>query len=197
MVAAPRKRPATYDDVLAAPEHMVAEIIDGELILSPRPGPAHANAGTVIGADLNGPFQRGRGGPGGWWILFEPELHLEAIGHPIVPDQAGWRVERMPELPTTAYFTIAPDWVCEVISKSTEAIDRAKKMPVYAAAGVKHVWLVNPIAKTLEIYRRAEVGWHLVKTFSDDGTGALIRAEPFDAIELDLAGWWSKPAAPK
>ena len=194
MVAATRKRPATYEDVLAAPEHMVAEIIDGELYVSPRPGPAHAIAASTIGANLLEPFQGGRGGPGGWWIIDEPELHLEAVGRPIVPDVAGWRVERMPELPDTAYFTIAPDWVCEVISKSTEALDRAKKMPVYAAAGVKHVWLVNPIAKTLEVYRRVEGAWHLVHAYSDEG---IIRAEPFDAIEIELARWWSKPAAPK
>jgi Uma2 family endonuclease len=197
MVAATRKRPATYEDVLAAPEHMVAEIIDGELILSPRPEPAHTVAASTIGANLLEPFQGGRGGPGGWWILDEPELHLEGSGRPIVPDVAGWRVERMPQLPDTAYFTVAPDWICEVISKGTEATDRAKKMPVYFDAGVRNIWLVNPVAQTLEVYRSAESVWQLMRTFSDEGTGATIRAEPFEAIEIDLARWWPKPVLPK
>src|SRR5437016_825432 len=137
-MADPAKKRATYEDVLRAPEHVVAEIINGELRLSPRPGKPHARATSSLGIELGGPFDRGRGGPGGWIILDEPELHLgEEV---VVPDLAGWRRERMPTLDEAAYFTLAPDWICEALSKSTEADDRADKLPIYAAAGVEHAW---------------------------------------------------------
>src|SRR5262245_19454608 len=142
MTRAARRR-ATYADVLAAPPHVVAEIINGELVTSPRRGPPQARAASVLGSALGGPFDRGAGGPGGWWILYQPELHLQALGERIVPDLAGWRVERMPELPQTAYFELPPDWICEVLSPSTEARDRTDKLPIYAAARVAHAWLVD------------------------------------------------------
>ncbi|HWO24714.1 MAG TPA: Uma2 family endonuclease [Kofleriaceae bacterium] len=180
-------RQALYDAFCAVPEHQRAEIIDGTLYVSPRPAPRHANAVTGLGAELRGPFQRGRGGPGGWRILFEPELHLVAL-EPMAPDIAGWRVERMPALPKTAYFTLAPDWVCEVLSKSTEAVDRTKKLPIYAAHGVGHVWLIDPIAETLEVYSLGSDGrWRDVRIYEGSAT---VRAEPFAAIEIDLAGLW-------
>lgn len=176
------------------PDHQRAEIIDGTLYVSPRPAPRHANATSVLGGELNGAFQRGRGGPGGWWILFEPELHLVPL-EPMSPDLAGWRVERLPALPETAYFTLAPDWVCEVLSKSTEAVDRTKKLPIYATHGVRHVWLIDPIAKTLEVHTLDDDGprWRDVRLYEGD---ARVRAEPFTAIELDLAGLWI-PAPPR
>src|SRR5436190_1672707 len=131
-----RVRPATYDDLLKVPEHLVAEILDGDLYASPRPAPRHAVASSGVGGALYGPFDRGRGGPGGWRILFEPELHL---GHDVVvPDLAGWRRERLPRLPEAAFFSIAPDWVCEVLSPSTAAMDRVKKITIYAREGVSH-----------------------------------------------------------
>jgi Uma2 family endonuclease len=182
-----RKRPATYADVLAAPEHLVAELIDGELFLSPRPAPAHANAAGTLFADLQGPFQRGRGGPGGWVMLIEPELHLSG-GNTLVPDIAGWRRERMPELPKAAHIELAPDWLCEVSSPSTAALDRKVKMPKYAVAGVKYVWLVDPDAQTLDVFRFGREGrWETVAVYSEDDK---VHAEPFDAIELDLSGLW-------
>jgi Uma2 family endonuclease len=150
-------RRALYDAYLEVPEHKCAEILDGTLYVLPRPSPPHANAASVLGGDLNGAFQRGRGGPGGWWILDEPELHLVEL-EPMSPDIAGWRVERMPALPETAHFTVVPDWVCEILSKSTENIDRNKKLPIYATCGVKHAWLVDPIAKTLEVHILGEGG---------------------------------------
>jgi Uma2 family endonuclease len=137
--------------------------------------------------DLGGPFHHGRGGPGGWWIVDEPELHVgEDI---VVPDLAGWRRERMPEFPKTAFFTLAPDWLCEVLSPSTERLDRARKLRVYAREGVGHVWLVNPEARTLEVYRSSEERWLLLATHASD---AIVRAEPFDAIELDLLPLWGE-----
>jgi Uma2 family endonuclease len=181
------RRQALYDAYCAVPEHQRAEIIDGTLYVLPRPAPRHANATTGLGAELRGPFQRGRGGPGGWWILFEPELHLVPL-EPMAPDLAGWRVERMPALPETAYFALAPDWVCEVLSKSTENVDRTKKLPLYAAHGVSHVWLIDPVARTLEVHTLGDDRrWRDVRIFEGD---TRVRAEPFAAIELDLAGLW-------
>ncbi len=189
-MADPARKLATYDDLLAVPDRFVAEIIAGELRAQPRPGPRHACASSVLGGDLGGAFQRGRGGPGGWWILDEPELHL-AGGDILVPDLAGWRVTRMPDLPETAYFGVAPDWVCEVLSPSTEADDRADKLPIYARAGVAHAWLVDPILKTLEVLRREGDRWTLFGTYKGD---AAVRAEPFDAVPLELGALWGKPA---
>jgi Uma2 family endonuclease len=139
------RRRATWDDLLAVPDHMVAELIDGELYTSPRPAPPHALASSGIGSVLfdrfNGPPGGGSASPGGWWILFEPELHFG--DDVLVPDLAGWRRERLPALPDLAYFTLAPDWVCEVISPSSGRLDRVKKMPVYAREGVAHLWLID------------------------------------------------------
>jgi Uma2 family endonuclease len=180
------KRRATYQDVLDAPEHMVAEILDGELVLSPRPGAPHTIVHSTLMADLGSAFHRGRGGPGGWWILIEPELHLDS--DVCVPDLAGWQRERMPQVAETqAYFEVAPDWVCEVLSRSTERHDRAKKLRIYARAGVRYAWLVSPRARTLETYRNIDGHWSLIATYSDE---ERIRAEPFDAIELELAALW-------
>jgi Uma2 family endonuclease len=180
-------RSATYEDVLAAPETMIAEILDGELILSPRPAPPHAVSSSAMGADLHVLFgkRRSGGGPGGWWILDEPELHLGR--HVMVPDLAGWRRERLPVMPQAAFFELPPDWVCEVLSPSTGARDRLIKMRIYAAHRVTHVWLVDPLERLLEIYRRQEENWLRVAVFSGS---MAVRAEPFDAVELDLDDWW-------
>jgi hypothetical protein len=121
---------SVHEEYLAVPDHFVAEIIRGALVTYPRPAARHAAAASALGAELFGPFRWGRGGPGGWIILDEPELHL--AGNILVPDIAGWRRERMPELPDVAAFELAPDWICEVLSPSTEAADRADKLPIYA-----------------------------------------------------------------
>ena len=185
------RRPATYEDLLKVPEHLVAEILDGELHTSPRPAPRHASAGSGIGGALFGPFDRGRDGPGGWRILFEPELHLER--DVVVPDLAGWRRVRLPRLPETAFFALAPDWVCEVISPSTAAMDRVKKLTIYAREKVSHVWLVDPLAQTLEVLRLDSGRWTIVSTWSGVD---VVRAEPFDALELDLTWLWDEPPPP-
>lgn len=184
--AVPRA-PVTYDDIVALPEHLVGEFVDGELHVSPRPAPKHASASSAIGGELWAPFQRGRGGPGGWWILDEPEPHL--ADDVLVPDIAGWRRSRMPRLPEAAFFTLAPDWVCEVLSPSTERFDRSRKLAVYAREGVAHAWLVNPVARTLEVYRNEAGRWLLIATHAGD---AVVRAEPFDAVELDLLPLWGE-----
>ena len=179
-----RKRPAkraTYRDVLEAPPHMVAEIVDGALHLHPRPAIRHAVASSFLGGELFGPFQRGRGGPGGWWILDEPELHLgEDV---LVPDLAGWRRERLPEPPDEAFFTLAPDWVCEIISPSTQKFDLEEKRPIYAREGVGHLWLVDPSARTLEAFVLSEGAWSPTGLA---GNGGPVSFPPFEAIAFPL-----------
>ena len=187
MSGAPVKPPATYADLVALPDHLIGEIVDGELIASPRPAPPHALACTALGADLFTMFGRSGGGrPGGWTIIYEPELHV--VGQVMVPDIAGWRRERMPELPGLPYFETPPDWVCEVHSPSTIALDRTKKMHHYARAGVGHLWFLDPGPQLLEIFRLEGGGWHRVASAAGNDK---IRGEPFDAMELDLAGIWA------
>jgi Uma2 family endonuclease len=188
-MADPAKRRATYRDVLDAPVHMVAEIVDGELYTHPRPRPRHALGASALGGELSGPFQRGRGGPGGWWILDEPEIHLGPEPDIIVPDLAGWRRRRMPELPDEPYFSLAPDWACEVLSPSTAQLDRTRKIPVYARENVQHVWLVDPDGRTLEVLELDGNTYRLVSTHGGDD---VVRAVPFDAIEFELAALWGK-----
>jgi len=183
---------ATYEDVLNAPENKVAEILDGELFLSPRPAPRHSVVSSELGMAIGNPFHRGSGGPGGWWILDEPELHFaEQV---VVPDLAGWRRERLPAMPEEAFFSLAPDWVCEVLSPSTGRIDRGRKLRIYAEAGVAHAWLVNPLERTLEVLRLREGAWTIVAVCTDSDT---VRIEPFEAIELELGRLWVDPPAPR
>ena len=179
------RRHATYEDILALPPNVVGQIVDGELFVSPRPAIDHARASSILGGSLVPPFDVGRGGPGGWWILVEPEIHLDS--NTTVPDLAGWRRSRLPVLPREAFFTLAPDWVCEVLSPSTARFDRMKKLSVYAREGVGHAWLVDPALETLEVLRLHEGSWLLVLTTGGD---EKVRAEPFEAIEIDLAGLW-------
>ena len=180
-----RRGRATYQDVLDAPAHLVAEIIDGTLYTHPRPAPAHAVASTVLNGELGPPFHRGRDGPGGWWILFEPEVHLgEEV---MVPDLAGWRRERMPELPDTAYFTVAPDWACEVLSPSTRRVDLQEKRPIYAREGIAHLWLIDPADRTLEAFELREGEWVLIACAKDDDP---VSVRPFDAITFSLGDLW-------
>jgi Uma2 family endonuclease len=193
MPPATARRRATYDDVLAAPPNMVAELLAGELHLQPRPTMRHALAASALGEELGPPFKRGKGGPGGWIILDEPELHLG--DDVLVPDLAGWRRTTIAALPDAGYTETRPDWVCEVLSPSTEKTDRVLKLPAYAAAGVGHAWLVNPKLRTLEVLRLHEGKWVVVATHRDD---EVVRAEPFDAIELALAILWAdvEPSSP-
>jgi Uma2 family endonuclease len=177
---------ATYADLAAVPESRVAEIVAGHLHVSPRPAPRHARSASALGFRLGPAFDDGRGGPGGWWILFEPELHL--ADDVVVPDLAGWRRERLPRLPEEAHFVLAPDWLCEVVSPATEELDRTKKMAVYARSGVAHAWLVDPQVRTLESYRLDDGRWTLLATHAGDATA---RIEPFAAVALDLAALWA------
>lgn len=186
---APVPKKATYEDLMAVPEHLVAEIIDGELVTSPRPAPPHARAEAAVTAHLfggfDGPPSDRPDAPGGWWILAEPELHLG--DDVLVPDLAGWRRARMPSMPDAVGFTLAPDWVCEIASPSTGRLDRSRKMPIYGRNGIPHLWIVDPLQRTLEVYRLEAGRWMVVANHGGDDR---VRAEPFDAIELPLARWW-------
>lgn len=185
----PNLDPSVVARYRAAPETMIAEIVDGELSLLPRPTRRHARSVGELHAELRAPFDRGRDGPGGWVILPEPELHLGAKPDILVPDLAGWRRERIPEhfLDEPDALRLAPDWVCEVLSPSTASFDRVRKLPIYLREGVSHAWLIDPELRTLEVFRRHTSGWLLVGTYSWDES---VQAEPFDAVQLELAALW-------
>jgi len=179
------RRRASYADLMAVRDNLIAEIVDGSLETSPRPTLRHAQTGSMLLQDLGAAFQVGRGGPGGWWILYEPELHLgEDV---LVPDLAGWRRERLATIPDAPYATLAPDWICEILSPSTAGLDRVRKLRIYAREKVNHAWLVDPAARTLEVFRRQEEHWLLVATHAGS---ERVRAEPFDAVEIDLGDLW-------
>ncbi len=181
----PFDRPATYEDLVALPDTLLAEIVNGELHASPRPAGSHTIAASVLGGRLVPPFHEGRGGPGGWWIVDEPELHLG--GDVLVPDLAGWRRSRMPRYPATAYCPVAPDWICEVLSPLTSGLDRAQKLAIYAREGVAHAWLIDPDAGTLEVLRLENGRWAILGTHAGS---EVVRAEPFGDVELDLSLLW-------
>ncbi len=187
----PNLAPEVVAGYLDAPEHMVVEVIDGELSVMPRPRPRHARAATKLGAALDGPYDTGRDGPGGWVFLFEPELHLGPKPDIVVPDVAGWRRERFPDgaLDDDApgAISVAPDWLCEVLSPRTAKFDRGKKRRVYRREGVEHLWFVDPSVEIIEVFQLRS-GWYvLVDTFEGD---ALLRAEPFEAMDLELSTLW-------
>jgi Uma2 family endonuclease len=182
------RRPATYEELRQVPDNLVAEIIDGDLVTSPRPAVRHAAAASSVHGGLFAAFdRRGGGSPGGWVILFEPELHI--VGQVLVPDIAGWRQERLPTLPDAAFIDLAPDWICEVLSPSTVAVDRTRKMFHYARAGVAHLWLLDPQPETIEVFRLEGGGWRLVTSVAG---GGKIAAEPFEAVEMDLGRVWAR-----
>jgi Uma2 family endonuclease len=177
----------------AVPAHRVAEIVGGVLYTMPRPARRHTRAASSLGEELGPPFNRGRGGPGGWVILDEPELHLGPRPDIVVPDLAGWRRDRMPDAigdeDAPPYYDLAPDWCCEVLSPRTERFDRGEKVPVYAREGVRNMWLVDPIEQTLEVFRLVSERYTLLVVHGGD---ARVHAEPFDAIELELAVLWAR-----
>jgi Uma2 family endonuclease len=173
------ERPATYQDLFSLPNHVIGEILNGQLVTQPRPGPRHALATSVISNELVGPYHRGRGGPGGWWILYEPEIHLAA--DVLVPDLAGWRRERLPVFPDEACFTLAPDWVCGVLSPGTARVDRVVKMPIYARHGVAWLWLLDPNRRTLEVFRLHEDHWLMEAAWQE---AEEVAAPPFGELRF-------------
>ena len=187
MIARARQTPATYADLEALPVNRVGEIVGGVLHATPRPALPHAAASSALGEELGPPFKRGKGGPGGWIILDEPELHFG--DDVLVPDLAGWRRERMPVEPVadTPFLSIAPDWVCEVLSPSTARLDRVKKWRSYLRERVKWLWLIDPMGRTLEAYQLEGDQYQSAGTWE---AGERARIVPFDALELELDLLW-------
>ena len=170
-----------------APDNVVAEILDGALSLMPRPRPRHAKAATRLAAALRGFHDPDDGEPGGWVVLVEPELHLGPRPDVIDPDLAGWHRARLPTEPEEAAIRVAPNWVCEILSESTEVMDRGAKRRIYRREGIDHLWLCDPRLNTLEVYRFDRGLWTELDTYAGN---VKVRAEPFEAIELDLARLW-------
>ncbi len=187
-MAQPAVREASYADLVALPDNVVGEIIDGVLYSQPRPAPKHGVASSRAGARINLAFgnrQPSRDGPGGWWIVDEPEC---AIGpNVVVPDIAGWRRTTMPRLPETAQFMITPDWICEVVSTGTARKDRMLKLPKYVQAGVGWAWLIDPSARTVEVFENGGGRWIWVGTYDGDDPVAIA---PFAEIEFDIGALW-------
>jgi Uma2 family endonuclease len=176
---------ATYADIEAAPEGMIAEIIDGELVMQPRPATRHNGAATNLIMTLGPPFQRGRGGPGGWLFLFENEVKFG--DDLLVPDVAGWRTERLVDLPETNWISVRPDFVCEVLSRSTEKRDRTAKRRIYAEFGVPYYWLIDPRRQTLEAFELDGGEWQPIGNWR---AADEVRARPFDELAFSLAELW-------
>ena len=173
-----------YDQLTDLPETLTGEILNGQLHAQPRPAPKHLHATSRLDRTIGRGYGDGDGGPGGWWILIEPEIHFVRDIEVAVPDLAGWRRERMASLPETAYFEIAPDWICEVLSPSTASKDREIKMPLYARYAVSYAWLVDPEARTLEAFELRSGAWTEIARFA---AADRVSVAPFDAITLDLA----------
>lgn len=186
-----QQRAATYADLEAVPPHLVAEILFGHLETHPRPAPRHSGAANSLAHEVTGPFQKGRGGPGGWVFFVEPELHLGP--HVLVPDLAGWRRERLPALPETAYFGVPPDWICELLSTSTENVDRGPKRRIYATYGVGFMWFVDPDMRRLEAYVLRDGQYVLHETFDGEDE---VKAPPFDAVPFPITALWPLDPVP-
>ena len=191
MHARTNPRPSLYEQLEALPEGLTGEILDGQLYTQPRPAWPHAVTASGLTYELIGPFQRGRGGPGGWWIIDEPELHFIRDAEVDVPDLAGWRRERMLNQPPVHRIEVVPDWVCEVLSPSTESKDRKIKMPIYAKFGVPYAWLVDPTAHTLEAYALDGGVWREIGRFAG---AAPVSVAPFDAVTINLGDLWAPTA---
>ena len=181
-------KPTLYEQLLDLPEHVTGEILNGELYAMPRPSGRHGLAASSLNTDLAGPFGFGRGGPGGWWIIGEPEVHFVRDVEVAVPDLGGWRRERMPSVPDGHRFEVVPDWLCEILSPSTAKKDRIEKLPIYARFGVGHVWIVDPTAQTLEAFELCAGRWTLIATLKDDDN---VTVPPFDAVGFSLADLWA------
>ncbi|WP_373508881.1 Uma2 family endonuclease [Thiocapsa sp.] len=188
MFAYKKTHPSLYELLEALPEGLTGEILDGQLYTQPRPSGAHVVTATSLADELVSPFQKGRGGPGGWWIAAEPELHFIRDTEVDVPDLAGWRRSRLPRIPQDHRFAVVPDWVCEIFSPSTESKDREVKMPIYAYFGVAYAWLIDPRAHTLEAYTLEGGDWREIGRFAG---GAQVSVAPFDAVTIALNDLWA------
>ena len=176
-----------YEQLMSLPENLVGEIISGQIHTQPRPAAPHAVAAAVLGMKIGHPFHFGDNGPGGWWILPEPEIHFIPHREVLVPDLAGWRRQRLPTIPDIPHFELVPDWVCEVLSPATASKDRQIKMPLYAQYGVNYAWLVDPLDKTLEAFQSCQKSWILTGRFQNKEP---VSVAPFTEISFALQDLW-------
>lgn len=190
MGTASQKKSSLYERLLALPDNVIGEIINGELVVSPRPGGMHLLAASVLNRRIGSPFSDGIGGPGGWWILEGPEIEFENEKQHYVPDLAGWKKERMPQVPVGHIFTVVPDWVCEIVSPSSRRYDRIEKFKVYGLHGVGYYWVIDPEAQSLEAYQLENGRWLAIGGFSQT---ERARVPPFETVEIDLALLWPAP----
>jgi Uma2 family endonuclease len=182
-MSAPARKQATWEDLLRTPDDgRVYEVLDGQIEGLPRPLPRHGRAQARLAGQLSGPFDPGEGGPGGWWLLIEPEVRL-AVHQIVVPDMVGWRRERMPSLPDARPIDLVPDWIAEVVSPSDVGRDRVRKANLYLAAGLPFYWIVDPAERTLEAYAAHEGSWLRLGGWTD---GDTPRVPPFEAVALDV-----------
>jgi Uma2 family endonuclease len=182
----PSTKPPTLADLDALPPGIVGEIIDGVLYTMTKPRMRHQRTTARICGKLSDPFDEGNGGPGGWWIVAEPGIELPNTPE-ISPDVAGWRRERMPEMPGDEPIRVVPDWTCEILSKTTRRHDLEVKMPYYAKVGVAYHWLVDLEARVLTAYRLDFSEWRVIGTYSNE---TEARIPPFAAVPLNVASWW-------
>jgi Uma2 family endonuclease len=176
-----------YEELIALPNGLRGEILNEQLYAHPRPSGLHGLVSSNLHAEINSSYHRGRGGPGGWWIIYEPEVHFQLDQEVLVPDIAGWRRERLPEIPVGHKFTVAADWVCEVLSPSTESLDREIKMPIYAKYDVKDVWLVDPLKRVLETYNLDNNKLELQNKYE---RGDTVSVKPFELLQFVLKELW-------
>jgi Uma2 family endonuclease len=178
------RRLATWEDLAATPDDgLTYEILDGQLEALPRPQPRHGRAQGQLYSRLSGPFDPGGGGPGGWWLVIEPDVML-ASDQIVAPDLVGWRRERRPELPETRPITVVPEWICEVVSADDRGRDRVRKANVYLRTGVPHYWILDPADRSLEAFTAREGAWLRVGAWSD---GDTPRIPPFEAVEIEVS----------
>ena len=180
-MSVPARTRSLYSYIESLPEGYTGEIVDGRLHVNPRPGAKHIRINSRLGSSLETPFDEGVGGPGGWWILDEPEVHFVRDVEVSVPDIVGWRRERMPELPDDHRFEVVPDWVCEILSPSTASYDRNAKLATYARFGVIHAWIVDPKRRTVEAFANAAGAWIGAGSCAGDEP---IRLPPFEAVSI-------------
>ncbi len=181
-------RRVTIEEWLAIPEEKRAELIAGVIVYQGMPGPKHGEAQGMTFALVGVPFGRrpaGSSRPGGWWISQEVDMELGEMG--CRPDILGWRRDRQPTLPepdARGLVTAVPDWICEVLSRSTASIDQGKKRRAYHRAGVAHYWLLDPGNRTLTVLERVDRDYLVVLAA---GVDEVVCAPPFDAVEMAVA----------
>lgn len=205
-MADPAHKLATYEDLLALPEGVRGEVIGGELVIvpptvptdggarmmSPSALPRHGRVQRALSRYIGGPFDDDIEGPEGWWIFNECDVAV-TVHDVLTPDMLGYRRARMPNFPDDRPLTIPPDWVCEILSPSTERRDRTVKADLYHLAGVAWYWLVHPERRMLEAWAREDEGWRRLGAWTDE---QRARITPFDEVELDIARLFPPREAP-